>query len=349
MSDEKEVVLTIESVDEALALIGRLEAGQEMSFPDRIELKGDIGKLVILIEGARYHATVPGNFARGIWEFQQEIYRAVGVAINGNGDLRKLPKEVFEQYNLIFEVSEGSSDLQAEISGFFTALGKGLSDMTDAKKLIAILGTAVILVTGYAASSIGSSYVSGHFASQAAETDASVDKTRIEAEVAKEQERTKQIQQLMASNAVVREFSTAVSNGAKQVIKSVPDAAAAHVAGASFDRQEILDINSRASRETRDSIDLTQEFKIIGFKRPEGSDIGRYTLVSKSGEISAILDMSTDGPFTQEQIQHFWNAGLNQSAITLTVEAKIVGGQVKQALISEIHLPQAVNATRTQG
>ena len=340
MSSEDEVVLQIESAEDALNLIQKLEGGMEMSFPDRIELKGELGKLIINIEGGNYHATVPGNFARGIWEFQQEIYRAVGIALNGNADLRKIPKDVLEQYNLIFKVSEGSSDLEADTSGFFTALGKGLSDMSDTKKLIAILGVAFVFAFGYATTNIGAAYVSGHYAAQGAETNASIEEARIAADVAKEQERTKQIQALTASHPVVKEFSSAVEAGTKQVIKSVPDAAAAHVAGSSFSRQEIIDINSRAARESRDSADLTQEFKIIGFKRPEGSDIGRYTLASKSGEISAILDMSTDGPFSQEQIQHFWNAGLSQSPIMLTVETKMVGGQIKQALISEIHLPK---------
>ena len=340
MSNDSEVVLTIESVEFALNLIQELQNGKEMSFPDRIEFKGDLGKLVINIEGGRYHATIPGNFARGIWEFQQEVYRAVGTVLNGNADLRKVPKEALDQYNLIFKVSEGSSDLQADTSGFFTALGKGLSDMSDMNKLIAIIGVAVVFSFGFASSNIGTAWVSAHYAAENAAVEAEVEKARIDAELAKERERTEQIKALTASNNVVKEFSAAIENGTKQVIKSVPDASAAYIAGSSFDRQAIIDINSRASRESRESAELTEDFKIIGFKRPEGSDIGRYTLASKSGEISAILDMSADGPFTQEQIQHFWNAGLSQSPITLTVETKMVGGQIKQALISDIAIDQ---------
>lgn len=330
MSNNKEIVLTVNGTDEALSLIERLQAGEEITFPDRIELQGDLGKLVICVEGGNYHSSVPGNFARGIWEFQQELYRAVAATTQGVTDLRKLPKEAYEQYNLVFEVSDGCSNLEAPTSSFFTALGKGLSDMDDRNKLIAILGVAAIIALGYAGGDIGASWIS-----------AGVQATSLEADVEKEKERTKQIEILTRTNATVRTFDEAVRVGTKSVIKSVPDATEATVAGATFDRQAILDINSRASREARDSMELTQEFKIIGFKRPEGSDIGRYTLASKSGEISAILDMSEDGPFTQEQIQHFWNAGLTQHPITLSVEARLVGGAIKQALISDIHIPQA--------
>lgn len=336
MSNNKEFVLTVNDADDALQLIERLQNGEEITFPDRIELGGDLGKLVICIEGGNYHSSVPGNFARGIWEFQQEIYRAVAATTQGVTDLRKLPKEAYEQYNLVFEVSSGSSNLEAPTSGFFTALGKGLSDMDDRNKLIAILGIAAIISLGYAGGKIGASWISSHYSSQA-------EQARLEADVEKERERTKQIEMLTKSNATIRTFDKAVTAGTKSVIKSVPDATEATVAGATFDRQAILDVNSRAARESRDSMELTEDFKIIGFKRPEGSDIGRYTLVSKSGEISAILDMSEDGPFTPEQIQHFWDAGLTQNPITLTVGAKLVGGAVKQALVSDIHIPQEVD------
>lgn len=336
MSDNKEFVLTVRGTDEALDLIERLQAGEEITFPDRIELQGDLGKLVICVEGGNYHSSVPGNFARGIWEFQQEIYRAVAATTQGATDLRKLPKEAYEQYNLVFEVSNGSSNLEAPTSGFFTALGKGLSDMDDRNKLIAILGIAALISLGYAGGKIGASWISSNYSSQ-------VEQARLDADVEKERERTKQIEMLTKANATVRTFDEAVRTGTKNVIKSVPDATEVTVAGATFDRQAILDINSRAAREAKDSMELTQEFKIIGFKRPEGSDIGRYTLASKSGEISAILDMSEDGPFTQEQIQHFWNAGLTQNPILLSVEAKLIGGAIKQALISDIHIPQEVD------
>lgn len=106
---------------------------------------------------------------------------------------------------------------------------------------------------------------------------------------------------LTKCNVTVRTFDEAVTAGTKSVIKSVPDATEATVAGASFHRQAVLDVNSRAVRETRESMELTEDFKIIGFKRPEGSDIGRYTLASKSAKISATLICRKTGHSSQSK------------------------------------------------
>jgi len=334
-----EVVLVVDGVDDALAIIARLQAGEEMTFPDRIHFGGELSKVTIDVKGDNYHSSIPGNFARGIWEFQQEIYRAVAAATSGVTDLRKLSRDAYDQYNLVFEVSEGSTGLAAKVEKFLTALGKGLSDMDDNKKLIAILGIAITVTTGYAAMQLGGAYIRHESETNMAVEHAKVDAARIEADVKKEQERTKQIELLVRANPIVQTFSQAIENGIKSVIKSVPDAHEATVGDVKFDRQRILDMNSRAARESRDISILIQNFKIIGFKRPEGSDIGRYTLASKSGEISAILDMSEDGPFTKNQIAHFWNAGLNQNPIMLTVEVRLIGDTIKQALISDIHVP----------
>jgi len=332
-----EVVLVVDGVDDALAIIARLQSGEEMTFPDRIKFRGGLSRLAINVKGDNYHSSIPGNFARGIWEFQQEIYRAVAAATCGTTDLRKLSREALDQYNLIFRVSEGSTGLEAETDGFFTALGKGLSDMNDKNKLVAILGVAVVLVAGY----VGDTYIKHNLATR-------VDVASIDADTKKEQERTRQIENLVATIKTVHTFSQAVDSGIRSVIKSVPDAHEATVGGVKFDRQGIIETNSRSAREARDSTTLIQDFKIIGFKRPEGSDIGRYTLTSSSGEISAILDMSEDGPFTKNQIEHFWIAGRDQKPITLTVEVKLIGDMVKQALISDIHIPLPSDAPVAQ-
>jgi len=68
-----EVVLVVNGVDDALAIIAKLQAGEEMTFPDRIHFGGELSKVTINVKGDNYRASIPGSFARGVWEFQQEI------------------------------------------------------------------------------------------------------------------------------------------------------------------------------------------------------------------------------------------------------------------------------------
>jgi len=250
--DLNEVVLDINGVDEVLALIKKIQSGETVTFPDRIRFGDELSKLVINVKGTTYHSSISGNFARGLGEFQQELYRAVALTTNGVADLRKISKEHYSQYNLVFKVSEGSTELEADVDGFFTTLGKGLSDMSDENKLIAILGIAVIMMAGYALSKLGGKFI-GHKTKiaelrSAAEIEnkrAEIEAKGLESDAQKEQERTKQIEALVASNKPVKIFSQAMENGAKSIIKNAPDASEAIVGGAVFNRQDILDMGLR--------------------------------------------------------------------------------------------------------
>ncbi|MCW3151960.1 hypothetical protein N8H69_05395 [Achromobacter spanius] len=329
-----DVVLRLDSIDSAVDLIKRLNEGETVPFPDRFEFTGELAALHIVVSGANYHCSVPGAFARGIWGFQEEIYRAVAYALYDVADLRKLSKADHERFNLVFAVSEGSSGLDAPTSGFLSELAKGLSNMSEAKKLAAIIAVAIVLASAYAVSNIGGSYYK-------AQTSA----TASQAEVEKERERTKQIEALVGVSPLVKRFEEATAVGGKQIIKSVPDATNARIGNTHFDRSDIVDINARAAKESPDSISLRQDFKVIAYKRAEGSDFARFVLISPSGEIPAILDMSDGGPFTALQLQRFWGAVQAQSPILLGVEVKTAGGAVKQAWISEI--PESSKSTVT--
>ncbi|MDM9561400.1 hypothetical protein [Bordetella petrii] len=324
--------LRLETVDAALQTLARLQGADDaqVRFPDRLEFAGELASLRIVIQGGNYHSSVPGNFARGIWGFQEELYRAVASALYNVEDLRRLSKFDYERFNLIFNVSEGSSDLEAPTSSFFAELAKGLADMPDRYKLIAIIAVAVVLTTGYAAVQLGGDYF-----------DAQTKQAQVQADLEKERERTRQIEALLGQVPTAARFDAATAAGAKQIVKSVPDAESAVVGKAYFDRDAIVDINARAAKEYADTSELKQEFKVIAFKRPEGADIARFTLISAAGEFPAALDMSADGPFTKEQIDHFWSAVQTQSAIFLDVQVKMQGNAVKQAWIADIPLPAA--------
>ncbi|AWB32393.1 hypothetical protein [Orrella marina] len=329
-------VLEITSLDVAIELAIALQNGKSMVFPDEIIFSGDIGSLTIEVDGENYRATVPGAFARGIWGFQEEIYRATAFALYGTEDLRRLTKADYDRFNLIFSVSNGCSNLDAQTSGFLSELAKGLSNMDDTKKLKAIISVAIVLATGYTVTSIGGAYLE-HKASKAQTTSSSEsEKARLAADVEKERERTKQIEALVGASPVSSRFGEAAANGAKQVVKSVPDATEASIGNTVFSRPEILEINARSARESSDNLVLKQEFKIMGFRRVEGSDIAKFTLTSSAGEIPALLDMTEEGPFTKEQLKQFWSAAEYHTPIFLHVQTKAVGGQIKQAWISDI-------------
>lgn len=57
------------------------------------------------IYGSKFNDSITGQVARGLWEFQREIYRAVAFTLYGQASIKKLTKEDLEKYNLIFKLN----------------------------------------------------------------------------------------------------------------------------------------------------------------------------------------------------------------------------------------------------
>lgn len=330
------VTLRIGSLEQVAEILRDLKGGAERPFPDRIEFTGELESVFIRITGEKYHSTVPGVFARGVWGLQEEVYRAVAYALYGTEDLRKLSKEDYERFNLVFEVDEGSSALQAAVTAFMASLATGLSDMDDTSKLIAVLGVAVILTTGFVVSRIGRAHYEAQTKKLEMDGSIKVEEVRSKAEVERMAETTKQIQAMVGENPVVSQFERATMTGARQIVKSVPDATSATVGITSFDREAIKEIGARAARDIPVSDTLKEEFIIITYKRPENADLARLTLSSRSGEIAAAMDVSDLGPFSSSQLDKFWDALQRQEKILLHVDVKIAGDVIKQAWVSDI-------------
>lgn len=334
-SDDNRVVLEVTSVEHAMQLMGAIT--DDHPFPDEIRFSGDIACLRVSVTGEIYHSTVPGYFARGLWGYQEAIYRAVAIALYGSDDLRRLTKEEFQKFNLVFNVSEGSSSLEAGVSGFLTALGQGLSNMSDGKKLAAILGVAAILASAWGASEWKESDERVRIEETRAEQRVEEERLRQENQARIEIQKTEQMKAILGQHErIVSAFFEANVLGAKQLVKSAPDAEAVRVGHTHFDRGDIIELNSRSSRETSEWEAVRQSFMVIGFRRPEGAEFVRFTLASAMGEIPAVLDMSEEGGFSRAQIDHLWNAARNQTPVLLVVQAKYLGGQIKQAFVVDI-------------
>lgn len=103
-------VQTISTVEEALAYIQ-----SEHPEDEAIAIGGVLAAFHAHIDGKNYHTSVPAGLARGLWELQEELYRAVAFALYGEESYKRLTEEQKEKFELVFQVSEGSSDLLAPL------------------------------------------------------------------------------------------------------------------------------------------------------------------------------------------------------------------------------------------
>lgn len=146
-------MLKLQSIEDALAFVVQQPGDGAPKF-EGVEITGDWAALDIRITGKNYHGTVPGNLARGLWELQQELYRAVAFAKYGVDDIRRIPKQELEQYTLVFKVEEGSSWLTAPIDKFLETLSNAMAGMTSEEKAKLVVKIGLIIATTWGAISL---------------------------------------------------------------------------------------------------------------------------------------------------------------------------------------------------
>jgi hypothetical protein len=317
----KELELDLEGALKFLATIDEQDTS-ELS----IKFVDDLANVVIDIEGKNYHSSVPSELARGMWEFQEEIYRAVTYALYGVEDIRKLRPEERATFQLVFEVSEGSTLLTALLEKFTEKLAEGLTKMDSKDKVKTIVAVAIVLTTGWVAISIS-------------DGAKEVEKAQIakEAELGKESAKTDQLnvlKQVAQTSAVSARFAQATEEGAKSIIKGASDADSIRLGRVKFDRSAIVDANQRASKEKAIPLILTEEFMIIsGEKR--GAEYTKFVIANATHpEFRIVL---ADEEFEQEAKDKLWTAFRQHKPVKLEVNVTLMRDQIKTAQLVRIH------------
>lgn len=316
------MTITLSTAEEALAHLQALENGER---PDAIEFDGELKWLHIRIDGPRYHATVPGELARGLWQFQEAVYSAAAYALTGVGDIRKLNFEQRAALELVFEVKEGSSDLWAALSGFLEKLGEGFANMDPLTKSRVIIVVALIVAAGYG---FGKS----------ADVFGDVRKEEVKAHqvVALEEQQTKQMEvfaKALAGNRAAQKFDEAVTEGTKAIARSAPDATQIDVGRTKLDAEKIQELNRRAPRVATipDVLDLKFRIFKVDVREP---GVAKYVLSGEgTGEFVATLN---EANFSQDELAKVLEAARMREEIRLEVLIGRSKGEIRSAQIMQV-------------
>lgn len=316
------MAITLSSVEEALGYLACLEAG---AAPDDVNFAGELSRLHIRVDGPRYHATVPGELARGLWQFQEAIYSAAAFALSGTGDIRKLTSEQRSSLEFVFEVSEGSTDLSSILSGFFEKLGEGFASMDAKTKSVTIVLVALVLAGGY-----------GFGRSADVFGDIRKEELKTQQVVALEKERTNQIElfaRALAQSSAAQKFDDAVSEGTRAVARAAPDAVEIAIGRTKLDSERIQDLNKRAPRVSTVSDVLDLKFRIFKVDVREPG-VAKYVLAGEgTGEFVATLN---EANFSRSELARVIEAAGKREEIRLEVLIARSKGEIRSAQIMQV-------------
>lgn len=324
-------LVELSTVAEATDFLARLLRGDvpEESLPDDVVFSGELSELKIEIEGADYHSTITGNLARGIWELQQEVYRAAAHSLYGIDTIKKLPKSDLESYNLVFEVDEGCSKLVASLERMVGHLKDGINGMDSLHRLILLVSVPLIVAGG-----IGLTWA------KLASIDA-------ELQLQLEQEKTAQmriVKDAAQQVPTVSRWIDASTNGAKSIAKAAYDAERLEIGQEAATAAEISEINRRASREIPDEFNVLGYFRVMRIAAPTSDGLVRLDLSGNGEEFSALIDLnSTKHPVSEDQKIALFLAPKDGKRLFMNVRLKKASDGIREAIVEGFPNPQTSN------
>jgi len=315
-------LVTLNTVEEAIACLARLQDGEDIG---KVEFAGELSGLHIKVDGDKYHATVPGELARGLWQFQAEVYEAAAYALTGQSDIRRLTSEQRSDLELIFKVKEGSSDFWAALGGLFERLGEGFKDMDGAHKARTLILIALIVAGGYGF---------GKGAEVFRDIRKDEEATRVtEIREAAQTEQIKVFADAIAQSTIAQKFDQAMTKGVKDIVRSAPDAREIKAGRTVIDADDIQELNRRATRVTSTADVLDLQFRIF---KVDVRDVGvaKYVLAgSGTGEFVATLN---EADFTKDELVKILEAAQKREDIRLAVVVTRRHGEIRSGQIVQV-------------
>lgn len=316
------MTIKLNTLEDALSYLAEHSENQENA-PD-VEFGDELASLSIHIDGERYKSSVPSELARGLWEYQEAIYKAVASTLYDVEDIRKLTTTQREQFELVFKVGNGSTDLKANLTAFLGKLGEGFLTMDSKHKAFVLVLIAVVLTTGYAAVTVLDS-----------QSKTKLEDIKATTLIAQEREKTKQFEVL--ANAVnqgaAAAFNKASAEGAKAIVSHTSDADKIKIGRTVINRSEIKEFNQRATKEKATAEIVQESFRVFGAYAKEASST-RYILARPDGTEFPVTVVHDD--LSADELEKIWSAARDRKLIGLEVNLTHHRNSVKSAQIVKV-------------
>jgi hypothetical protein len=235
MEDKNQVELVIGSEEDAfhyLMLASKGEfIGKEVSFEFN-----NWPRLDINIKGGRYKSTLPTGVMKGLIEYQGVINRTFAL-LGDHASAKSISESERQDLEIVFEVSEGSSDISSVIPDQLWAIAEqAMLTMSGTELVTTVLGVALIIGL----------------------TKLGLSKLKNNAELASEKLKYDFAKEIVEQNVKLSQVNSDLNKAMLTVVKGAHDASFMRIGGITLDGAEIesLSKRKRSSTEKRRIDDL---------------------------------------------------------------------------------------------
>jgi hypothetical protein len=355
-------VLVLDSEEAVLKALSGLLSGEVAAEGLEFDLSDTSWAAVeFKFDGEPYHATIPTSTMKGIVEFQAALHRSAALVLRDRAEIRALSSEEVADFELIFTVGEGSSELMAAAADFVKKLGDRALDAAGSKEVkIAALVVFLLFTTGSGA------WMYKDYALESQKIEQSV--KQVEADARTKAEHDVTIRQLSADSverdrlAIERERLLAaererlLAEASKQVdkverlrseseggydavVRNSGKAEYVILQGVRLSKEDISDIKRKTRRKAEKLLLKDEAFRIEGV---DPTDPKSFVVRLRRLKNNEIIVAKLDDAVSMDRFKVVIQRGeWNRSPIIATVSGRRIGEEVREAKILKAHTPRA--------
>ncbi|TPL89287.1 hypothetical protein FJ950_02730 [Mesorhizobium sp. B2-3-14] len=347
-SDEVQVV-RINSEQAAWDTLTRLLSGDLRASQISLDLSDlQWTKVHVVFKGEPFHQTVTASIMSGLVEFQNDLYRSVARLLKNDGRITRLTDKEKNQLELVFSVTEGSSDIWATAAESLGALGKAVEKLNSKQSLIAVLAF-LILFFGAAGGYIYLSHVETMKKIEAEQKGREFDSQEkkdlydfIERMLHDKQAQAATIKRATRQSAAASDIAQFSDHAVDEILRASGNATEVVYQGLKMDAEVISAIT--ASRRAKSEKMVLHDTFLVTALETDNVNSYRVHLESTSGDwiLAAELEDPLVGSKYQRAIQ---NAEWNHTPVTVHIVGRRVGDSIRDAKIKKAFTPRKRKAT----
>lgn len=329
------------TLSEYVELLGRDDRQKLESFLKNLGIDlneiSSIEEFKIKLEGGRFHGTISADFAQAICKLQIAFYRFVALALHGD-PLATLSAKEKERYQLIFKISEGSTD--AVSIGLSDTLFQLVSNTVEKMEGWEILSATVVIAGAISSVRLYSIYKEHQSRQQTLKADAEKRMAELNADTQRYNKLLDVIRPLTEAAAQASEV------GRMAIIKSVNNLERASIGGQVYESEDIIKIKNTKHRIPDPKTETNQYFVFdINTKDAPTLKVQLQKVGPENDIFTATLDMSADEDgdaiFSDEQIEMLRRCHWQGLPLKLTISRAILqNGKTRNAVVNDIILDE---------
>jgi hypothetical protein len=315
----------------------------------------DWAKVHLNFKGKIFHQTVTASMMRGMVEYQAAFYRIAALLIKDDARTNRLTDQEKDDFELIFKVEEGSSELNAEAAEQLKGvLGKCVDKMSGKQVLTAVIVVALLffgspLVANYLNNDVEKTRIETAFKEETARIESETkrqgiasterrDTLQVIKDLVQENKRkTDLLEHAYKESAVARRAGELNREAVDEILRNSSKADEITIQGVTLKQNLIREI-TRSQRSSSKDVIIRDQFLVVGVESEDDySFVVRLERVSTREVIVATLE---DPLLSAKHHKAIQQAEWRRRAVMVHISARQVGDSYKDAKILRAFTPR---------